>query len=350
MTPKFAFASDNTAGLSPIAFRALEAANSGFSASYGDDEWTYRASDAMRALFETDCDVYFVATGTAANALALATLCQPYHAIIASDCAHIETDECSAPEFFSGGAKLWLAPAPNGKLTPAAVTHLVSRRNDVHYQCPRVLSVTNSTELGTVYRPEELLDLRAEAKRGGLRIHMDGARFSNAVASLGVAPRALTWEAGVDVLCFGGSKAGLSLSEAVVFFDRELSREFAFRCKQSGQLLSKMRYASSSWVATLENGYWLELAQHANACARELAAGLAAIPGVRLLQPVESNAVFVELPAQLNSWLRERGWRFYEFIGAHGGGGCRFMCCWATRHEDIQALVTDCNWSGSQWA
>ena len=346
MTPNFAFASDNTAGLSPVAFRALEAANSGFSASYGDDDCTHRAADAMRALFETDCDVYFVATGTAANALALATLCQPYHAIIASDCAHIETDECSAPEFFSGGAKLWLAPRPDGKLTPAAVRHLVSRRNDVHYQCPRVLSVTSPTELGTVYRPEELKALHEEARKGGLRIHMDGARFSNAVASLDVAPRALTWEVGVDVLCFGGSKAGLSLSEAVVFFDRELSREFAYRCKQSGQLLSKMRYASASWVAALENGYWLELARHANACARELGARLAELPGVQLLQPVEANAVFVSLPDEMKSALRERGWRFYEFIGAHGGGGCRFMCSWATAQRDVDDLVKDCSGLG----
>lgn len=342
MTPNFAFASDNTAGLSPVAFRALEAANSGFAASYGDDEWTHRAADAMRALFETDCDVYFVATGTAANALALAALCQPYHSIIASDCAHIETDECSAPEFFSGGAKLWLAPAPDGKLTPAAVRHLVSRRNDVHYQCPQVLSVTCPTELGTVYTPEELMALRDEARRGGLRIHMDGARFSNAVSALGVPPRALTWEAGVDVLCFGGSKAGMSLSEAVVFFDRELSREFAYRCKQGGQLLSKMRYAAASWEATLENGYWLQLARHANDCARELGSRFAELPGVRLLQPVEANAVFVELPAEMKSALRERGWRFYEFIGAHGGGGCRFMCSWGTKVQDIEALVGDC--------
>lgn len=342
MTPNFAFASDNTAGLSPVAFRAFEAANSGFEASYGDDAWTLRAAEAMRALFETDCDVYFVATGTAANALALASLCQPYHAIIASDCAHIETDECSAPEFFSGGAKLWLANAPDGKLTPEAVRHLVSRRADIHYQCPRVLSVTCPTELGTVYRPEELSALRDAAREGGLKIHMDGARFSNAVSALKLPPRVLTWEAGVDVLCFGGSKAGLSLSEAVVFFDRELSREFAYRCKQAGQLLSKMRYAAASWVATLENGHWLELAGHANACAAELARRLTQLPGVQLLQPAEANAVFVALPEPLKARLRERGWRFYEFIGAHGAAGCRFMCSWATREEDIEKLLADC--------
>jgi threonine aldolase len=342
MTHHFAFASDNAAGLSPVAMRALETANVGFCPSYGEDIWTQRAADEMRETLETDSYVYIVATGTAANALALATLCQPYHAIIAADCAHVETDECSAPEFFSGGAKLWLASAPAGKIVPEAVSHLASRRSDVHYQRPRVLSVTCPTELGTVYQPAELAALGAMARGHKLKMHLDGARLSNAIAATNVAPRALTWEAGVDVLCFGGSKAGLSLSEAIVFFDRELSREFAYRCKQSGQLISKMRYAAAGWEATLQEGYWLELARHANACAQELSTRLRQLPGAELLHPVDANTVFVSLPAPLKAELRERGWSFYEFIGAHGTGACRFMCSWATREEEINALLRDC--------
>jgi threonine aldolase len=334
--PKFHFASDNSSGLCPEAWNALQAANEGYCASYGDDSSTREASDALRELFETDCDIYFVFNGTAANSLALAALCQSYHSVIVHEFAHVETDECGAPEFFSNGTKILLAQ-DNGKVQPETVERLVTRRSDIHYPKPRVLSLALPTELGLVYRPEEIAALTDTARRHGLKVHVDGARFSNAVASLGVAPKAVTWQAGVDVLCFGGTKAGMGFAEAVIFFDRELSLEFAWRCKQAGQLASKMRFLAAPWAPLLRDGGWLRYAQQANECARRLGAGLAKLPGVRLLYPVEANGVFVELPAPVAEKLRNAGWRFYTFIG----GGARFMCSWKTTQEDVASLLSD---------
>lgn len=242
------FASDNNAGICPAALHALLEANSGHAPAYGDDDWTRRASDRMRALFETDCDVYFVFNGTAANSLALAALCQSYHSVICHELAHVETDECGGPEFFSNGSKLLLGRGPQGKLTPEAIEALVTQRRDIHYPKPKVVSITQATEVGTVYSVGELRALSETAKRHELRLHMDGARFANAVAALGVAPADITWRAGIDVLCFGGTKNGLPVGEAVVFFDRKMAEDFAYRCKQAGQLASKMRFiAAPGW-------------------------------------------------------------------------------------------------------
>jgi threonine aldolase len=293
------FASDNYAGVCPQAMAAFVAANAGHAPAYGDDDWTLQVSDRLRALFETDCDVYFVFNGTAANSLALAALCQSYHSVVCHELAHVQTDECGGPEFFSNGSKLLPAPGANGKLTPAAVLEVISRRQDIHYPKPRVVTLTQSTEVGTVYQPHEVAAISACAREHGLRVHMDGARFANAVASLGVAPADITWRAGVDVLCFGGTKMGLPVGEAVVFFDRKLSEDFAYRCKQAGQQ---------------------------------------GIPAARLMFPVESNGVFCELPPALLESLRARGWRFYTFIGA---GGARFMCSWDTRPDSVDALLAD---------
>ncbi|MBK8477584.1 MAG: threonine aldolase, partial [Opitutaceae bacterium] len=241
-------------------------------------------------------------------------------------------------EFFSNGTKLLTAPGELGRLAPGPVEGLITRRNDIHFPKPRALSLTQSTELGTVYRPADLQSLAEVAHRHGLAVHMDGARFANAVASLGVAPAELTWRAGIDVLCLGGTKNGMSTSEAVVFFNRGLAREFDFRCKQAGQLCSKMRYLSAQWTGVLRDGAWLRHAAHANACARRLAAGLTTIPGVHLAMPVEANAVFVDLPPALAASLRARGWSFYSFIGAHG---YRLMCSWDSRPETIDAFLAD---------
>jgi hypothetical protein len=216
------FASDNYAGICPEALQALLAANTGHAAAYGDDEWTRQASERLRELFATDCDVYFVFNGTAANSLALASLCQSYHSVICHELAHVETDECGGPEFFSNGSKLLLAKGEDGKLTPETVREVISRRNDIHYPKPHVVTLTQATELGTLYRPAEIAAIADLAHHCGLRVHMDGARFANAVASLDVTPADLTWRAGVDVLCFGGTKMGLPMGEAVVFFDRAL--------------------------------------------------------------------------------------------------------------------------------
>lgn len=335
--PNYTFASDNTSGACPEVLEALLNANTGKLASYGEDPLTAEASDAFRNLFETDCDVYFVFTGTAANSLALASLCQSYHSVITHELAHVETDECGAPEFFSNGTKLLLTSGPLGKLVPEAVEHTVTKRGDLHFPKPKAMSLSCPTELGTVYRPAEVAALGALAQRHNLRIHMDGARFANAVASLGVPPADLTWRAGVDVLSFGGTKLGSPVGEAVVFFNRTLGEEFAYRCKQAGQLASKMRFLAAPWTVLLRQGLWLEIARHANTLARRLAEALAPLHGVRVLYPVEANAVFVELPDSVHAILRQRGWKYYLFIG----GGARFMCSWSTTSEDVDLLLRD---------
>lgn len=341
--PNHHFASDNTSGICPEAWAALQAANQGRLPSYGADAWTARACDLIRATFEQpDAEIFFVFNGTAANSLALAALCQSYHSVICHDYAHVETDECGAPEFFSNGTKLLVGSGPNGKLTPDAVERLVLKRTDIHYPKPRVLSLTQSTEWGTAYTVDELRALTAVARRHGLAVHLDGARFANAAAALadatGASPADLTWRAGIDVLCFGGTKNGMNTTEAVVFFRPELAREFDFRCKQAGQLASKMRFLSAQWVGMLEHGAWLRHARHANAMARRLADGMREIPGLRLIVEPEVNAVFVEMPPALAGALQERGWRFYNFIGAHG---YRLMCSWDTREADLDAWLRD---------
>jgi len=332
------FASDNYAGIAPEAWQAMAQANHGHAPAYGDDAWTARAADLLRELFETDCEVFFAFNGTAANSLALATLCQSYHSILCHEISHIETDECGAPEFFSNGTKILVLPGDGGKLNPKAVEHAVRRRSDVHYPKPRVISVTQSTEIGTVYSPDELDQLGDTARRLDLTFHMDGARFGNAVASLNVAPKEITWKRGVDVLCFGGTKMGMAVGEAIVFFRKDLAREFEYRCKQAGQLSSKMRFLAAPWIGMLQDGAWLRHAAHANRCAAQLAAGLATIKGVSLMAPASANAVFANLPLGMIEGLRGRGWRFYTFIG---GGGVRFMCAWDTEMEDVAALLAD---------
>jgi threonine aldolase len=338
------FASDNYAGVCPAAMHWFAEANgSGHEPGYGDDRWTQRASDMIRALFQTDCDVYFVFNGTAANSLALAAMCQSYHSVICTPVAHVETDECGGPEFFSNGSKLLLAetdsPAARlGKLTPDAVEQLVTKRSDIHYPKPKVVSITQATELGTVYSVEEVRAIAAIAKRRKLRLHMDGARFANAVAHLGCHPSDITWRAGVDVLCFGGTKNGLPVGEAVVFFDRALAEDFAWRVKQAGQLASKMRFISAPWVGLLENDVWLANARHANAMAQRLYAAVRDIPCLQVLHPPQANAVFVQLPQPAVDALHARGWKFYQFIA---GGGCRLMCAWDTTPEAVDAFAAE---------
>jgi len=333
------FASDNYAGICPEALEALIAANhSGHEPAYGDDSWTQQVCDRLRNLFQTDCEVFFVFNGTAANSLALASLCQSYHSVICHELAHIETDECGGPEFFSNGSKLLTAPGVAGKLTPDAIEAVVTRRADIHYPKPKVVTLTQSTEVGTVYSVEEIRAIAAIAKRRHLKVHMDGARFANAVAALDVHPSEITWRAGVDVLCFGGTKNGLPVGEAVVFFDRALADDFAYRLKQAGQLASKMRFISAPWLGLLDNDVWLRNARHANAMAKLMESRLAEIPGVSIMFPTESNAVFAQLPPQVAKAMRTRGWKFYEFIGA---GGCRLMCAWDTQPETVERFVAE---------
>lgn len=334
--PGYQFASDNTSGICPEAWRSLVEANEGYAAGYGDDPWTERASNLLRDLFETDCEVYFVFNGTSANSLALSSLCQSYHSVICSDVSHVETDECGAPEFFSNGTKLLTARNDNGKVLPESVTEIVRRRTDIHYPKPRVLSITQATETGTVYTVAEVVELCRTAHDLGLKVHMDGARFANAIASLGLSPKEVTWQAGVDVLCFGGTKNGLPVGDVVIFFNRQLGEEFDYRCKQSGQLASKMRFLSAPWVGMLTKDAWLAHARHANEAAARLESRLAKLPGLEILFPRQANSVFVKLPLAWLQQLRNRGWRFYTFIGT---GGARFMCSWHTTDDEISALV-----------
>lgn len=334
---KLQFASDNTAGVCPEALDAFNAAGQGWAASYGNDNATQQVCDRLRALFEADCEVFFVFNGTAANSLSLAALCQSYQGVVCADTSHVETDECGAPEFFSNGSKLLLSPQWQGKLTRQGVLDVITRRSDIHYPRPRVLSLTQSTELGTIYQVGEITGLARLAHEHGLKVQMDGARFANAVASLGCAPADITWRAGIDVLCFGGTKMGLPIGEAIVFFDRSLGEEFAYRCKQAGQLASKMRFLSAPWLAMLDADNWLRHAGHANAMAQRLTGRIAAIAGAEMLLPTESNGVFVNLPQAAIEALQARGWVFYTFIG----GGARFMCSWATRPEAVDELADD---------
>jgi threonine aldolase len=331
------FASDNYAGLCPEAWQAMEAANNGHTTAYGDDPWTARAADAFRNLFEAECEVYFVFNGTAANSLALASLCQSYHGVICCDQAHVETDECGAPEFFSNGSKLLVATSRDGKLTPESIHELATKRQDIHYPKPRAVTITQPTETGRVYSLDELRAISAMCKRHGLLLHMDGARFANACASLGCSPAELTWKSGVDVLCFGGTKNGMAVGEAVLFFDRRLAVDFDYRCKQAGQLASKMRFLSAPWVGMLESGAWLRNARHANECARRFGAQIDSLSGVSLAQPVEANAVFVSARNEVLEKIRARGWRFYTFIG----GAARFMFAWDTDPARMDAFLRD---------
>ena len=315
----------------------MEGANAGHATAYGDDTWTARASDRFREFFEADCEVFFVFNGTAANSLALASLCQSYHSVICTQSAHVETDECGAPEFFSNGSKILTAPSQDGKLTPESVRTIATTRTDIHYPKPKVVTITQSTETGRVYQRAEISALCDTSRELGLHLHMDGARFFNALASLNCTPAEMTWKAGVEVLCCGGTKNGMAIGEAILFFDRKLAQDFEYRCKQAGQLASKMRYLSAPWLGMLDSSTWRKNAEHANACAQRLRDAIADVQDMRIMFPVEANAVFVLAPEDRLTALRERGWRFYTFIG----GGARFMFAWDTDPARVDQLAED---------
>ena len=332
------FASDNNAGICPEALAALEEANRGHVTAYGADDWTRRAEDAIRAMFDADAAVFLVYTGTAANSLSLASICRSTDAVVCHANSHINVDECGAPEFFSGGAKLLAVDTPLAKVTPEALIARAVTPHDEHASRPRALSVTQATEFGTVYTPAELSALCDTAHARGMKVHLDGARFANAVASLRCDPADIAQRAGVDVLSLGGTKNGMPFGEAVVFFDRGLADEFLRRRKQGGQLASKMRFLAAPWIAMLKDGAWLRRAAHANAMARRLADGIGGLPGVELIAPVEANGVFAHVPKPAIEALLGRGWHFYVFVGETG---CRFMCAWDTPETVVDAFVAD---------
>src|SRR5438093_6042367 len=293
------FSSDNVAPICPEAWAALQEANAHFAPSYGEDRWTARVCDRVREIFETNCDVYFVLTGTAANALALAQLCKSFQSVICHQHAHVQTDECGAPEFFTGGSKLLLVGGADGKIDIGQVEALLARENEFHSHKTGAISIAQATEFGTVYRRDEIAAIANLARTHQLFLHVDGARFANAIASLDCPPKAITWEAGVDVLCFGGTKNGAAAGELVVFFNREIAGDFDYRMKQGGQLGSKMRFLAAPWLGLLTDDVWLRNAQHANRLARRLAYRLQNEAKIDIVFPVEANAVFVRMGERL---------------------------------------------------
>jgi threonine aldolase len=334
------FCSDNVAGVAPEIMAAIEKANHGAMPSYGADAITQRVERRLGEIFERQVWAFPVTTGTAANALALSTLTPPYGAIYCHPEAHIMVDECGAPELYTGGAKLVTIEGEGGKLGARDVAAALEnpRAGDVHHVQPAAVSLTQASECGTVYRPAEVAAISAVAKAHKVKLHMDGARFANAVAHLKASPAEITWKAGVDVLSFGATKNGALAAEAVVFFDKDLAASFGFRRKRAGHLISKMRFVSAQLDAYLEDDLWLKLATHANAMAQELVSGLKAIPGAHLLHAVEANEIFIRLPLEIVAGLRRAGFDFYDWPGA-APGTIRLVTSFVTRAEDVAAFV-----------
>ncbi|MEV5828500.1 beta-eliminating lyase-related protein [Spirillospora sp. NPDC052242] len=329
------FASDNQASVHPEILAALAAVNEGHQPAYGDDAVTARLREVVREHFGARAEAYPVFNGTGANVVALQAMSERWSAVICPDSAHINTDECGAPEKIAG-IKLVTAPAPDGKLTPAAVERLAVGFGSVQRAQPAVVSISQSTEFGTVYTPEEVAAVAAAAHERGLGVHMDGARLANAAAALGVPMRALTTDAGVDVLSFGGTKNGLLLGEAVVVLNPDAARGVEFLRKSSLQLASKMRYVSAQLVALLEGDLWHRNAARANAMARRLAGGAGALPGVEITQAVQANTVFAIVPKDVCERLRER---FAFYVWDERTGEVRWVCSFDTTEEDVDAFV-----------
>lgn len=326
------FFSDNAAAACPEALAALGEANR-LDTAYDGDQWSRRLDQAFGALFETEVEALWVSTGTAANSLALAALCPPHGSVVCHRDAHIQNDECGAPEFYTGGAKLLLGRGEGAKLAPAEVeAQLATVRNDVHQVQPAALSITNATEYGLVYTPAETAALGELGRRRGLGFHVDGARFANAVARLGCAPADLTWRAGVDALSFGFTKNGGLSAEALIFFRPGLAAATLYRRKRGGHLLSKGRYLAAQLLAMLEGDVWLRNARAANAAAARLAEAAGA---GRLVLPVEANEIFVRVAPEEAAELRRQGFDFYDW----GPGEARLVTSWDSDPAHVDALA-----------
>jgi threonine aldolase len=326
---RYDFASDNVAGAMPEALAALVAANAGSASGYGSDHISAQAADLVRAQLDVDAPVWFTASGTAANALSLATLAQPHEAVLAHEHAHVCTDETGAPGFFGGGLGLIGLPGPSGKIDPVALSAALNEADVSYRQSAAALSLTNTTEFGTVYGASDLAALAGLAKAKGYGVHLDGARLANAVAA-GFDLKAVA-KMGVDILVMGGTKAGSTPSEAVVLLNPALARRFDARMKHAGQLVSKGRFLSAPWLGLLETDAWSTRAAHANAMAAKLAA---AMP-FPIRHPVEANGLFVEMDEPALARLRGEGWFVYRFLD----GTVRFMCSWATTPEMVEDLT-----------
>ena len=328
---KRGFASDNNAGVHPDILAAMTEANHGHVPGYGDDPYTRKAVEKIREEFGKDTEVFFVFLGTGANVLGLATATRSYHSVICAETAHIQEDECGAPEKFTG-CKLLPVETPDGKLTPEGVAGHVYGIGFEHHSQPRVISITQATEMGTVYTPEEIRALADFAHAHQMVLHMDGARIANAAAYLDVPLRGTTRDAGVDILSFGGTKNGMMYGEAVLFFNPLLAREFQFIRKQGMQLASKMRFIAVQFDALLSNGLWKKNALHANRMARKLAEAVKDIPGVSLTQKVQSNGVFAMVPPE---WIPPLQKEFFFYEWDEKKSEVRWMTSWDTREEDI---------------
>ena len=344
------FISDNLAGASAPVLKAMTAAGDGFARAYGQDDWTGRVEKLFGELFEREVAVFLVTTGTAANALALASVVKPWGAVLCHHEAHVAVDECGAPEFFSGGAKIVGLPGDGCKLAPETVTDQLARmrEGDLHQVQPQALSITQATECGTVYTADEVAALKATVAPRGLKLHMDGARFANALVRLGCSPAEITWKAGVDLLSFGGTKTGAFAAEAVIVFDPAMAGEMAWRRKRSGHTLSKGRLIGAQFEGLLADGHWLALARHANAMAARLAEGVAAGSEARLAWPCEANEVFLILSAELQARLAAAGVQYIAWSDAAlpaeqrlqaGEVVGRFVCSFATRAEEVERLI-----------
>lgn len=330
------FASDNVTGVSPEILAAITAANEGTTASYGEDPITARVTERLAEIFEHEVAIFPVATGTAANSLALAALTPPWGAVFCHEQAHIAVDEANAPEFYSGGAKLVTLAGADGKLTAETIAKLLpGGLGVVHHAQPAAISLTQATECGTAYRPAEIAAIAEIAHHHGLAVHMDGARFANALVQLGCTPAEMTWRAGIDALSFGATKNGALAAEAIVFFDKAKAESLPFRRKRAGHLFSKMRFLSAQLDAYLTNELWLRNARHANGMAQRLARGLGQLAGSRLRHPVEANEIFIELPEPVIAGLLEQGFKFYRWDGS-----CiRLVTAWNTEENSVDAMI-----------
>jgi threonine aldolase len=333
---KRGFASDNNAGVHPDILTAISAVNNGHVVAYGDDPYTERALSKMKQLFGEDTGIFFVFNGTAANVLGLSSVTQPYHAVICPDTAHIHVDECGAPEKYTG-CKLLTVHTPNGKLTVDMIARHMHGIGFEHHVQPRAVSITQSTELGTVYTREEIRHIAEYTHENDMILHMDGARISNAAVALEQGFYEMTGKAGVDILSFGGTKNGMMYGEAVVFFNPVLCGDFKYRRKQGMQLSSKMRYIAAQFDAYLENDLWKSNAFHANQMARKLHSAVKDIPGVEVTQPVESNAVFARIPAGIIPKLQKE---YFFYVWDEERSEVRWMCSFDTTGEDIDGFTS----------
>lgn len=336
------FGSDNTSGVPAEILAALTRANDGYAKSYGGDAIMDRVREQIRNLFEApEAAVYLVATGTAANALSLATFCPPWGAVFCHRHAHIAEDECGAPEFFTNGSKLVLVDGPDGKMTPAALAEALSLTGgSVHGVQQGMLSLTNVTEAGTVYSTAEIAALTALARAAGLPCHLDGARFANAIVATGATPAEMTWRAGIDVLSFGGTKNGLLGVEAVVIFDPAKAWEFELRRKRGGHLFSKHRFLSAQMEAYLTDDLWLRLARQANATGQRLTAGITAIAGAGLTYPADANMVFAHWPKGGHARLRAAGAVYYDQRPRSDKETARLVASWSTTDADVDTFLS----------